>query len=91
LRSAARSIRRPRRSSELAQEKKTTASTSTVGSSANDHAMAPALLWSPSASIPQPAGGCANVSTTSESAIMIETPKNAWNGTGMSSSSIRPG
>ena len=41
--------------------------------------------------MPHPDGGSANVVTTSEPAIMIATPKKAWNGTGRNSSSIRPG
>ncbi len=62
-----------------------------MGSSPNAQTMPPASPWSRSGSIPQPAGGCANVSTTSEPAIMIATPKKAWNGTGRKSSSMRPG
>ena len=52
--------------------------------------MLPAVAWSAIGSTPQPAGGCANVVVISVLDIMIATPKNAWNGTGMSSSSNRP-
>ena len=52
---------RPRRSSERAQEKNTTARTATVGSSPKDQAMLPAAFWSASGSIPHDAGAASAV------------------------------
>ena len=53
--------------------------------------MPPATPWSRERVDAPAAGGSAKVRTTSDSAIMIATPKKAWKGTGRKSSSILPG
>lgn len=64
-------------------------STTTEGTSLNAHAMPPAEVWSLSGSTPSEAGGCSNVETIGELAIISAMPKNAWKGMPAKSSSIR--